>query len=109
MDITAMLRSDRCTVVFPKSSKFPGNSSKRSRTRKKFAGWDPSWAKSPGKHRFSVFKTGQICTHLGSKRWQMGAKNASWVEVNSTSTTSEMLTQTHNPTKISLARFCRMG
>ncbi len=65
MDITAMLRSDRCRVVFPKSSKFPGNSSKRSRTRKKFAGWDPSRAKSPAKQRFSAFKTGQRCTHLG--------------------------------------------
>ncbi len=76
MDITPLLRSDRCRVVLPKSSKSPGNSSKRSRTRKKFAGWDPSRAKSPGKQRFSAFKTGQRCTHLGSKRWQMGAKNA---------------------------------
>jgi hypothetical protein len=35
MDITTILRSDRGRVVLPESSKFPGNSRKRSRTRKK--------------------------------------------------------------------------
>jgi hypothetical protein len=58
MDITSLLRSDRCTVVLPKTSKFPENSSKRSRTRKKSRIRTPSGAKSLAKRRFSAAKTG---------------------------------------------------
>jgi hypothetical protein len=36
----------------------------------------PSGAKSLGKRRFSPFKTGPKVHHLGSKRWQTGARIA---------------------------------
>lgn len=70
MDITAVLRSDRCRVVLPKSLEFPGNSSKRSRTRKKSRIRASSGAKSLAKRRTPMSKT----AHIAPKRGQNGGK-----------------------------------
>jgi hypothetical protein len=48
MDITPLFRSDRCTVVLPKSFEIPWEFEQWSRTGKKFAGWDPFRGEKPG-------------------------------------------------------------
>ncbi len=70
MDITSLLQSDRGRVVLPESSKFPGNSSKGSRTRKKFADSDPFRSETPGKTPFSDSQSGPRCTQKRSKQRQ---------------------------------------
>jgi hypothetical protein len=63
-------------LVLPESSKFPGDSSKKSRTRKKIADRTPSEVEKPGKTHFLGVNNGPKCTHLGSKWWQTGAEIA---------------------------------
>jgi hypothetical protein len=70
MDIMSLLRSDRCTVVLPKSSKSPGNSSKNAKDKKKIAGWGPSGAKSPAKRWFMAVKVCRKRGHFMPKRPQ---------------------------------------
>ncbi len=76
VDIASLLRSDRCTVVLPTSSKSPGNSRKKRRAIKKTRVATPSRAKSPAKRRFPVHQTSPGCAERISKRWQMGGKIA---------------------------------